>query len=108
MPKSPVIGMVQSQRERHAELMRDAGAKAMLIERLQTVVDTMAQLAPEQQERLADALEDVLDEALWDAQFADPRSEAFFDELAAEARRGPLHPFPTPADMGDDDSSPHF
>ena len=27
----------------------------------------------------------------------------FFDTLVAEAQKGPLRPFPTPADMGDED-----
>ncbi len=77
----------------------------MLIERLQSVVDLLAQLPSEQQERLAEELEDIIDEALWDAQFADPRSEAFFDTLVAQAKRGPLLPFPKPADMGDEEIS---
>ena len=76
----------------------------MLTEKLQSVVDDMAQLPPEQQEQLAEQIADILDEALWKAQFADPRSEAFFDELVAEAKQGPLRPFPTPADMGDDEN----
>ena len=73
----------------------------MLIDRLQTAVEHLSQLTPEQQEQLAEQIEDILDEALWNAQFADPRSEAFFDELVAEAQRRPLRPLPTPADMGD-------
>ncbi len=73
----------------------------MLIERLQTAVEHLSQLAPEQQERLAEQIEDILDEALWDAQFADPRAEDFFDKLVADAQGGPLRPLPTPADMGD-------
>ena len=76
----------------------------MLIERLQTVVDTFAQLPTEQQERLSEELEDIIDEALWDAQFADSRSEALFDTLVAQAQRGPLLPFPKPADMRDRDT----
>jgi hypothetical protein len=60
----------------------------MLIERLQSVVDHLAQFSSEQQERLAEEIEDIIDEALWDAQFADPRSEAFFDTLVAQAKRG--------------------
>ena len=76
----------------------------MLTEKLQSVVNNMAQLPPEQQEKLAEQIADILDEALWDAQFADPRSEAFFDELVAEAEQRPLRPFPTPADMGDDEA----
>ena len=73
----------------------------MLIERLQTAVDHLSQLAPEQQEKLAEQIEDILDEALWDAQFADPRAEDFFDKLVEDAQRGPLRPLPTPADLGD-------
>ena len=81
----------------------DEGRRHVLIERLQTVVDHLAQLPAEQQERLAEEIEDILDEALWDAQFADPRSEAFFDTLVAEAQQRLLRPFPTPADMGDEE-----
>lgn len=73
----------------------------MLIDRLQTAVEHLSQLTPAQQEKLAEHIEDILDEAQWDAQFADPRAEAFFDELVADARRGPLRPLPTPADLGD-------
>ncbi len=75
----------------------------MLIDRLQAVVDSWARLTPEQQERLANEIEDALDEALWDAQFADPRSEAVFDQWVAEAKASQLQPLPTPADMGDED-----
>ena len=76
----------------------------MLIERLQTVVEHMAQLPQPQQEYLAEQIEDIIDEALWDAQFADPDSEKFFDELVAQAQQSPHLPFPTPQDMGDDDA----
>lgn len=58
----------------------------MLIEHMQSVMNRVAQLPSEQQERLAEELGDIIDEALWDAQFADPRSQAFFDTLAAEAK----------------------
>lgn len=75
--------------------------RQMLIERLQIVMDTVSHLTPEQQEKVAQQIEEVLDESLWDAQFADPRSEAFFDELVADAQRGPRLPFPTPTDMSD-------
>jgi len=66
-------------------------------------MDHLSQLPTEDQERLALQIEEVLDEALWDAQFADPRSEAFFDAMVAEAERGPLLPLPIPADMGDEE-----
>lgn len=55
----------------------------MLIEKLQSVVDDMAKLAPEQQDKLAELIADIVDEMLWDTLLADPRSEAFFDELVA-------------------------
>jgi hypothetical protein len=75
----------------------------LLIDRLQAVVDNWSQLSPQQQEQLANEIEDAIDEALWTAQFAYPRSEVFFDELVADAKKGPLRPLPTPADMGDED-----
>jgi hypothetical protein len=71
----------------------------MLIDRLQTAVEHLAQPTPEQQEQLAKQIEDILDEALWDAKFADPRAEAFFYALVVDAKRGPLRPLPTPADL---------
>jgi hypothetical protein len=73
----------------------------VLTEKLQSLVDDMAKLPPEQREKMAEQIADILDEASWDAQFADQHSEAFFDELVAEAEQGPLRPFPTPTDMGD-------
>lgn len=73
----------------------------MLTDKLQLVIDDMAQLKPEQQDKLAEQIADIVNEALWDAHFTDPCSEAFFDELVAEAKQGPLRPFPTPSDMGD-------
>jgi hypothetical protein len=57
----------------------------MLIEKFQTAMDRIQALPPEQQEALAEQIEDLLDVALWDAQFADLDSEPFFDELVADA-----------------------
>jgi hypothetical protein len=68
-------------------------------ERLQAAIDSAARLPRERQDELAERIEallDELDEADWDAAFADPRSSAFFAELAAEASEGPNRPFPTP------------
>jgi len=78
----------------------------MMTERLREVVDSAAEYPPEAQERLAEQIEawlDVLDDALWDQQFADPRSQAVFAEMADRAQQGPFLPFPTPKDMGDQD-----
>jgi hypothetical protein len=76
----------------------------MITDRLRTAVDSAADIPPEAQDRLASQIEawlDALDDALWDQQFADPRSQAVFAELAVQAQEGPFLPFPTPSDMGD-------
>lgn len=70
----------------------------MLTERLKAVMEGAAHLSPEAQDQLAEQIADILDEAMWDAQFADPLSRGFFDELAAQANRSPFHPWPTPPD----------
>lgn len=70
----------------------------MLTERLKAVMEGAAHLSPEAQDQLAEQIADILDEAMWDAQFADPLSRGFFDELAAQANRGSFHPWPTPPD----------
>ena len=59
----------------------------MLTERLKAVVESAAHLPPEAQDALAEQIADFLDEAQWDAQFADPRSEAFFARQAEAAER---------------------
>jgi hypothetical protein len=76
----------------------------MITDRLRTAVDSAADIPPEAQDRLASQIEawlDALDDALWDQQFADPRSEAVFAKLAVQAQQGPFLLFPTPVDMGD-------
>ena len=73
-----------------------------LSERLHAVMESAAQLPIERQNELAARIEsllDELDEAAWDAAFADPRSADFFAELAAEAEEAnaELHrSFPKP------------
>ena len=75
----------------------------ILSERLQAAIDSAARLPRERQDELAariEALLDEVDEAVWEAAFADPNSAAFFAELAAEADAadsGPRQPFPKPA-----------
>lgn len=73
----------------------------MVTERLKALVARAEQLSPEEQNRLADAIEDLLDDAEWHALLADPRSEAVLDRLIAEAKQSPRRPWPTPADLGD-------
>ena len=78
----------------------------MITDRLRAAVDGAADISPEAQDKLAAQIEawlDALDDALWDQQFADPRSQAVFAELASKAQEGPFLPFPTPADLGDPD-----
>jgi hypothetical protein len=62
----------------------------MLNEKLQAAIDEAATLSPEAQEALA-------------AQLEDPRGDVFVAELFEQARKGPFRPFPTPADMGDEE-----
>ncbi len=65
----------------------------MLIPRLQAavrdfqeVMERIEAYPAERQEALAERFEALVDELHWGAQFADPRSEALFERLAAEAR----------------------
>lgn len=73
-----------------------------LTERLKAVADNAAQLPPEAQDRLAEQIASVLENALWDAQLRDPRHLEVLRGLAGEARRGPKLPMPTPRDTGDE------
>ena len=75
-----------------------------MTDRLRAAVQSASDIPPVAQDQLAVQIEawlDALDDALWDQQYADPRSQAVFAELAAQAQEGPFLPFPTPADMGD-------
>ena len=77
----------------------------MITDRLRAAVEDATDIPPEAQDQLAARIEawlDALDDALWDQQFADPRSQAVFAELAAQAQQGPFLPS-APADMGDPD-----
>ena len=75
----------------------------MMTERFKALVDRAERLPPDAQNRLADEIEDLLDNAEWHALLADPRSGPVLDELIAEAKQSPRRPWPTPADMGDED-----
>jgi hypothetical protein len=80
----------------------------ILSERLQAAMENAARLPIERQDELAariEALLDELDEAAWDAAFADPRSQAFFAELAQEADSPPRRPFSKPAGWTDADEA---
>ncbi len=59
-----------------------------MTEHLRRVLAQVEQLDPDTQETIADTIEAKLAEiaeAQWQAAFADPRSQAFFDELIAQA-----------------------
>lgn len=75
----------------------------MLNEKLQAAINEAATLSPEAQEALAAQIESWLADARWDALLEDPRGDAFVAELFEQARKGPFRPFPTPADMGDEE-----
>lgn len=74
----------------------------MMTERLRAFMERAEQLPPEQQNRLIEDIEDILDEAEWHALLADPRSGYVLDELIARAKQSPKRPWPTPSDMGDE------
>ena len=75
----------------------------MLNERLKAALDSAAQLPPEVQDKVAAQIESAVRNALWDAQLSDPHYDDVISELIEEAKRGPQLPFPTPADMGDEE-----
>ncbi len=62
-----------------------------MIDALRNLMETLAHLPePYQQEAVQriQPIVDELDDRAWDEAFADPRSEAFLQELAEEAERG--------------------
>ena len=75
----------------------------MIADRLKSFLERAEQLPVEQQERLIEEIEDLLDDAEWHALLSDPRSGPVLDELIAEARQSPKRPWPTATDMGDDE-----
>lgn len=75
----------------------------MMTEQLKALIDRIEQLPPDAQKKLAEEIEDILDDAEWHALLADPRSGPVLDDLIAQAKRSPKRPWPTPHDMGDDE-----
>lgn len=75
----------------------------MLTERLKATLESAEQLPSEAQDKLVEEIESAIDNAIWDAQLNDPQYDHVLDQLIEEAKRGPLLPLPTPADMGDEE-----
>ncbi|HEX5158992.1 MAG TPA: hypothetical protein VFW17_17415 [Ktedonobacterales bacterium] len=75
----------------------------MITEHLKALMERIEQLPPDMQNKLAEEIEDILDDAEWHALLADPRSGSVLDDLIAQAKRSPKRPWPTPHDMGDDE-----
>lgn len=75
----------------------------MITDHLKALMERIEQLPPDMQNKLAEEIEDILDDAEWRALVADPRSGPALDELIAQAKRSPKRPWPTPADLGDDE-----
>jgi hypothetical protein len=73
----------------------------MLSDRLKAFVERAESFPPDIQDRLAEDIEDLLDNAHWRALLADPRSGAVLDALIAQAKQSSRRPWPTPADTGD-------
>jgi len=66
----------------------------MLSERLQIVVERLADLPDDAQVELAARIGAWLSDREWDALLDDPRGDAFVTELMREAQAGPLYPWP--------------
>jgi hypothetical protein len=73
----------------------------MITEHLKALLERIEQLPPEMQNKLADEIEDILDDAEWHTLLADPRSGPVLDDLIAQAKRSPKRPWPTSVDAGD-------
>ena len=73
----------------------------MITEHLKALLERIEQLPPEMQNRLADEIDDMLDDAEWQALLADPRSGPVLDEMIAQAKRSPKRTWPTSIDSGD-------
>ena len=68
----------------------------MLTERLQTAIESAAQLPPAVQDELAAQIENAITNAVWDADLADPKNDAWLKEWIEEARQEETVDFPTP------------
>ena len=72
----------------------------MITGRMKALMERIEQLPPEIQNKLAEEIEDILDDAEWHALLADPRSGPVLDDLIAQAKRSPKRPWLTPGDLG--------
>ncbi len=60
-----------------------------MTERLRALVAEIEKLPTEQQDQWAEAFaQELADDKRWDELFARPESQAFFDQLVAEAKEG--------------------
>lgn len=75
----------------------------MMTDHMKSLVERIGQLSPDAQQKLAEEIEDILDDEEWRTLLADPRSGPVLDELIAQAKRSPKRSWPTPQDMGDDE-----
>lgn len=75
----------------------------MITERMKTLIERIEQLPPELQAKLAEEIEDILDDAEWHTLLADPRSDSALDDLIAQAKRSPKRPWPTLHGVRDDE-----
>jgi len=66
----------------------------MITEHLKTLIERIEQLPPDLQAKLAEEIEDILDDAEWHALLADPRSDSALDDMIAQAKRSPKRPWP--------------
>ncbi|WIG59508.1 MAG: hypothetical protein OJF49_002255 [Ktedonobacterales bacterium] len=64
----------------------------MLDERLQGLLQHLEQLAPDQQQRLADYIEEWLDELEWQRILNEPGPDALYEAAIKEMQLGETHP----------------
>ena len=70
----------------------------MMTDHLKALIERIGQLPPDAQQKLAEEIEDILDDDEWRALLADPRSGSVLDDLIAQAKRSPRRPWPALVD----------
>ena len=71
----------------------------MISDKLREVMASVEQLPLDAQDRIAEMVAEAIDDAIWQAQFDDPRSGPALDRLIEKAKKGPWREWPTEEDM---------
>ncbi len=70
----------------------------MMTDHMKSLIERIGQLPPDAQQKLAEEVEDILDDEEWRALLADLRSGPVLDDLISQAKRSPKRPWPTLVD----------